>query len=221
MTLAMEDHQHERPEREQGRGRPPRGGGPQDGPPHDEPVPGALGRAKDPLWWRLPHPTGQGEAGLLLKDSLRRDRLQRLFTERTRFAPDLDLAPVQSGLRGEPWRILVACAMLNQTSIRAARPVLKQVLAVWPTPAHAALAPLPKLRSIITPCGLQTVRAKRLIEMSMRFMTKGWDWARDLPGVGRYALDALRIFVDDDLTVEPDDKVLRMYVEMRRAELAL
>ena len=68
-----------------------------------------------------------------------------------------------------------------------------------------------EISSMIAGTGLQNQKAKRILKF-----TSCWDSGerdRDkLPGVGPYAKEALRIFVDRDINFIPNDKKLKIYV---------
>lgn len=89
--------------------------------------------------------------------------------------------------------------------------MLKELLDRWPTPNALARAVEKDLSEVVGSLGLRTKRAKYLIAMSDKFLRRVP--LRDLPGVGPYALESWRIFVEDDLDFVPQDKKLRTYVE--------
>jgi methyl-CpG-binding domain protein 4 len=114
----------------------------------------------------------------------------------------------------DPWQMLVACILLNRTTGEVARPVFELVVDRWPSPIALRDADPRALASAIRPVGLQIVKAKRLKRMSE-------DWLNGVPlekihGVGRYAIESWRIFVDGVTTIKPTDRRLREYLERRR-----
>lgn len=123
------------------------------------------------------------------------------------------LGLIQEDLRWEPWRLLVACMMLNQTSMKQVRPVLWTFFATWPDPEAAAEADQASMAEMLQPLGLQNRRSGMIIRMSRAFL----DWlpsqdVRELPGVGKYAADSYNMFVRGDLVEDVTDKELRKYV---------
>jgi methyl-CpG-binding domain protein 4 len=123
------------------------------------------------------------------------------------------LGLIQEDLRWEPWRLLVACMCLNQTSIRQVRPVIWTFFATWPEPEQAASAPQGEMAAMLQSLGLQNRRSGLIIRMSRAFL----DWlpsqdVRELPGVGKYAADSYNTFIRGDLAEGATDKELMKYV---------
>ena len=124
---------------------------------------------------------------------------------------------VQAILRDDPWKLLVACSTLNRTSWRQAYPALETIFDRWPGPGDLAGADPAELEEVLRPLGLfrrRTVTLRRLSAACADL--PAWPaalWPGDLPGVGRYASDAYRIFVGRDGSVEPEDARLRGYLE--------
>ena len=69
---------------------------------------------------------------------------------------------------------------------------------------------------IIKPTGLASKKAKNIINMTHRFNTGNWSDICQLPGCGPYASDSYAIFVEGRRDVNPDDKVLRLYLQWER-----
>lgn len=125
-------------------------------------------------------------------------------------------ALIQEELRDRPWRLLVACVMLNQTSIKQVRPVIWKVFERWPTDVELAQADPEELAECIKTLGFQNRRARSLIRMSSEYVN-GFDWddVTELHGIGEYAADSWRIFVLEDCPGsegEVDDEKLKKYV---------
>lgn len=123
------------------------------------------------------------------------------------------LGLIQEDLRWEPWRLLIACMMLNQTSIKQVRPVLWSFFATWPDPELAAAADQRAMAEMLQSLGLQNRRSEMIIRMSRAFL----DWlpSQDilaLPGIGKYAADSYNMFIRGDLVEAVTDKELRKYV---------
>ncbi len=142
-----------------------------------------------------------------------RDALHAMHDERGQLAYSCDRVPVQIGLAGDPWKVLVASQLLNKTPIHQARPVLRALLAVWPTPEQLARAVDHVLHSLLHPLGFGDRRPMLLAEMSRRWCLGDWDEVWELPGVGQYAEDSVRIFCYGDWSFEPSDKVLKTFVQ--------
>lgn len=137
--------------------------------------------------------------------------LLELHRRTVRLEPRFDMRPVQLGLRRNPWRILVACSLLNQTGIAQARPALQTVLTRWPNATELLLADGDELAEALHPLGLYVRRADSLRWMSAGFLLRRYADVRDLPGVGQYASDAIRIFCYGDTRCSPSDGVLAAF----------
>jgi methyl-CpG-binding domain protein 4 len=143
------------------------------------------------------------------------------------------VVPLQEQVRdwGPPeeygWRVLLVCVLCNRTPGARVRPVLCELLARWPTPADLIRSDEAALEELLRPLGL-VKRARTLV-----MMTRDWDSARRLAadgvevpavshwwGCGRYAQDAVAIFVDGRTDVEPADRVLREWVLARRKRVS-
>jgi methyl-CpG-binding domain protein 4 len=122
---------------------------------------------------------------------------------------------IQEELRDQPWRLLVACIMLNLTNIKQVRPIIWEFFRRYSTPEAAASADETELAELIRPLGLYNRRAKSIIRLSSA-ITRPWRDVDDLPGVGKYAADSFRIFVEGKMDVDPTDAKLRKYVEWAR-----
>ncbi len=93
------------------------------------------------------------------------------------------------------WEILVAAILLNQSKrTEAWDSTLARVLQHFPTPQEM-VASSDFLEHILKPHGFQNVKARRLRRMSKEYLT--WDGVnpRKLYGVGEYAADSHRIFL--------------------------
>jgi methyl-CpG-binding domain protein 4 len=118
----------------------------------------------------------------------------------------------------DPWRLLLACLLLNKTSGKQVRLVLWDLLALCPTPAAAVTADTDAIRAIIQPLGLHNKRAVAVQKLSDDFMNKEWTCPTQLYGIGKYAADAYYIFCRGQWEgVQPDDKDLIKYHEWLRS----
>ena len=131
---------------------------------------------------------------------------------------------IQEDLWPTPWRLLVACIMLNLTSRRQAQPVWEELFRRWPTPEalwvhddRPTLLIVEELTELLRPLGLQNRRALSIWRMTFDYLVVRPDLNRDgvlsLSGVGKYASDSWRIFVDREIVHDVQDKELRRYVE--------
>lgn len=129
---------------------------------------------------------------------------------------------IQEELRDEPWKLLIACSMLNLTNIKQVRPVFQRFIERYPSAASAAQAIEMELADLVRPLGLYNRRARSIIAMSKGWLQLGPRPAlakvAKLKGVGPYALDSYRIFVEGVMDVEPKDSKLLKYVGWARGK---
>ncbi len=121
---------------------------------------------------------------------------------------------LQEELRDDPWKLLVACMLLNQTSHKQVRPIIWTLFERYPTAAAMSDADETELAALIKPLGFQNRRAKSLRRMSADFAAgKRID---ELHGVGKYARDSYAIFVEGRVDeTEPTDVKLLMWKQWR------
>jgi methyl-CpG-binding domain protein 4 len=121
----------------------------------------------------------------------------------------------------DPWRVLVACVLLNKTTAVQARRVVWELFARFPTAATAAAADateLEALEALLRPLGLFRKRAAGLVRLSKEYLETNWRDPEDLYGIGEYAADAYWIFARGRWRgARPADKDLRRYVEWLEA----
>jgi len=149
------------------------------------------------------------------------------------FVPTEADPPLQAVLyeqSGDPWRVMVACVLLNATNRARADRVWPELFARWPDARSFANGDRHSQGEILRPLGLGRQRARRLRAMSIAWLVRfptGYRstrreladlWARvdvhAYPGLGDYAADSFRLFVLGDLTVEPRDRVVRAWRDM-------
>jgi len=118
---------------------------------------------------------------------------------------------IQEELRDEPWKLLVGCMLLNQTSYKQVRPILDTFFSRYSTPERLRDADIDALIALIRPLGFYNKRAHALVRFAAEFAAGDWQDVRDLHGIGKYASDSYRMFVLGDLSVEPSDKKLISY----------
>ena len=128
---------------------------------------------------------------------------------------------VEEWLWHQPWRLLVACILLNKTTGKQLlnNQVLQRVVARWPTPVAMVRADVDELQRLIRPLGLHRNRSRSLQRFSVEYLTQGWEYPIVLHGIGKYADDAYRIFcLGEWRSTKPSDKELKKYVQWLRDE---
>ena len=112
-----------------------------------------------------------------------------------------------------PWRMLLACILLNQTRRHQVDPVLARLLDSYPDAAALAHADVSDVEALLKPLGLHRRRAFSLVAFSKQFLKGEWRQPKELFGIGQYAADAHAIFCEGrPYTVQPSDHALRWYV---------
>lgn len=122
------------------------------------------------------------------------------------------MAILQEEFQYDPYRMLVACIMLNQTSNKNVRQVIYSFFDRWPTPESIISANPDEIRDHIKPLGFYNVRTRRLIRFTHEWLTKPFKEAKELHGIGKYANDSYEIFINGNTSVEPTDKILIRYL---------
>jgi methyl-CpG-binding domain protein 4 len=111
------------------------------------------------------------------------------------------------------WQHMVAVIMLNQTGRKSVKTVLPKFLSKWSRPSQFMQADPIEVQEVIKPLGMVNVRTKRLLRMTIDYLT--WDGkdATMLYGIGKYGSDSYEIFFKNNYTVEPTDKELKRYLK--------
>lgn len=118
------------------------------------------------------------------------------------------MALIQQEFQHDPWKMLVGCIMLNQTSNKNVRQVIYSFFDRWPTPQSVVNANTQDIVEHIRPLGFYNVRARRLQRFSLEYIEKRFIRASELHGIGKYADDSYEIFIRGNLEVNPTDKIL-------------
>ncbi len=110
------------------------------------------------------------------------------------------------------WKILVCCLCLNLTTRKQMEPVVEEMFKRWPTAAALSQADEEELQELIKPLGMWRRRTTTLKKMSYQYHAGQWVDVEELPGVGKYARDAYRIFILGEWKeVHPNDHALNEY----------
>ena len=119
---------------------------------------------------------------------------------------------IQETLYSDPWKVLVACVLLNKTSCAVVRTLIWELFALIPTPEAAVAVPEEDILRIIRPLGLSK-RAGFIKRLSEQYLRDDWRVVTDLAGCGKYASDAYALFVSGDWRgLKPEDKELVKYL---------
>jgi methyl-CpG-binding domain protein 4 len=119
---------------------------------------------------------------------------------------------IQEEYKGDPWKVLVCCILLNQTSNLQVRPLIAHFFKKWPNPLSVTKESTDIISEFIKTTGFQNVKARRIKDFSIAWESGIRD-PNKFPGVGEYGRDAWRIFVNGDIDFIPKDKKLKMYLD--------
>ena len=117
-----------------------------------------------------------------------------------------------------PWRILVCCILLNKTNGRNVHKIRAELFERWPDPESMMKADFDELSEFLRPLGFYRRRAMILRKFSLQWLYRKYTDVRELMGIGQYARDSYSIFVEDNIDVDPSDKVLRKYLKWRKEQ---
>lgn len=119
---------------------------------------------------------------------------------------------IQEEFVHDPWKLLVTCCLLNLTNIRKVWDVIDELFEQYPSWRAVNDCAFDDLVKLLKPLGLQRRRAKSIIALSNAYANSTVD-VITLPGVGKYASDSYKIFVEKNYDVQPTDKELIKYLK--------
>jgi methyl-CpG-binding domain protein 4 len=115
----------------------------------------------------------------------------------------------------DPWKILVCCIFLNQTTRKQVDGIREKFFERWPSPQHLAKEDAQQIAEQIKSLGFYNRRSKTLQKFSEEWISKDWKSPIELHGIGQYGLDSWKIFVEGEIVEDPADHVLKDYVKWR------
>ncbi len=128
---------------------------------------------------------------------------------------------VQESYHGDAWRVVISSILLNRTTGEQVKSVVDEFFRHWPTPKCVKEEDLPKMVETIRSLGLMNRRSKMIIRLAAEWVANppsSIDELSKMHGIGWYALESYRIFVEGKMDFEPTDGVLKSYVERKRNE---
>ena len=110
----------------------------------------------------------------------------------------------------EPWKMLVACMLLNRTTRRQVDCIRDELFERWKTPEDMIEADERELSKLLYPLGFYNRRAVTLKKFAAAWVVADIekDGVNGLPGIGKYAADSWAIFIERRTDVEPEDKAI-------------
>lgn len=118
---------------------------------------------------------------------------------------------IQDVYRGEPWKMLVCCMLLNQTTGIQVKKMMRGFFAKYPTISSLRKANELELAEDIAMLGMQNVKAQRIKAFAAQYEHS--DAIKDLSGIGDYATESYNVFVNRKLKSGADDKEINRYLE--------
>lgn len=122
------------------------------------------------------------------------------------------MAIIQQEFQHDPWKLLIGCIFLNQTSNKNVRQVIYTFFERWPNAQSVIDADSNEIREHIRPLGFYNIRTQRVIRFCQEYINKRFSKASELYGIGKYADDSYEIFIRGNLNVQPTDKILKKYL---------
>ncbi len=119
---------------------------------------------------------------------------------------------IQHDYLDDPWKMLICCILLNQTTNQQVRKVLDPLFDLIPDPESCVGADPIKIAEIIRPTGFYNIKANRMQKLSRKWLD-GFSHPTELPGVGKYAMESWDIFVNNRTDFTPSDKKLKLYLD--------
>uniref|UniRef100_A0A5B7CGT6 Methyl-CpG-binding domain protein 4-like protein n=1 Tax=Davidia involucrata TaxID=16924 RepID=A0A5B7CGT6_DAVIN len=144
----------------------------------------------------------------------RDEAYRRRTSENTWKPPRSPFSLLQEDHAHDPWRVLVICMLLNQTTGLQAGRVLPELFTLCPNAKTAMEVATKEIEKVIRSLGLHKKRAAMLQRLSQEYLEESWTHVTQLHSVGRYAADAYAIFCTGEWDrVRPTDHMLSKYWE--------
>jgi methyl-CpG-binding domain protein 4 len=115
--------------------------------------------------------------------------------------------------RDDPWKMLIVCMMLNNTSYKQVDKVKNLFFEKFPNPKALLKATNEEVIAIIRPLGFYNKRCKTWKKFSEKWLLNDWAAVNELPGIGKYASDSWEIFQNENINIDVEDKELKKYIE--------
>ena len=123
----------------------------------------------------------------------------------------IDSLMVQQQVKSE-WQHMVGVMCLNLTYRKQVKKFLPKFFKRYPNASAFLRGRYNTQEKMLRPLGMSTVRAKRMRQMSLDFLS--WDHkdATDLHGIGKYGSDSYKIFYKNEIPDDVQDKELKKYI---------
>jgi len=123
----------------------------------------------------------------------------------------IDNLMVQQQVKSE-WQHMVGVMCLNLTYRKQVKKLLPKLFKRYPNASAFIRGRYKTQERMLRPLGMSTVRAKRMRQMSLDFLSWNRKDATDLHGIGKYGSDSYRIFYKNEIPDDVQDKELKKYI---------
>ena len=123
----------------------------------------------------------------------------------------IDNLMVQQQVKSE-WQHMVGVMCLNLTYRKQVKKLLPKLFKRYPNASSFIRGRYKTQERMLRPLGMSTVRAKRMRQMSLDFLSWNRKDATDLHGIGKYGSDSYRIFYKNEIPDDVQDKELKKYI---------
>lgn len=131
----------------------------------------------------------------------------------------------QEQYRHDPWKMLMVCFMLNQTSHKQVDQIRHEFFSRYPNAQALLDAEENEVRELIRPLGFYNRRVKTWKDFCQQWIEAGTDFPTvdqlaEMKGIGKYALDSWKVFQLYEYNTDVQDHVLNWYVDWAREEVS-
>lgn len=119
---------------------------------------------------------------------------------------------IQEDYTHDPWKMMICCIFLNQTTNTQVRKILSSFFTKFPDEYSVKENHIPEIAEMIKPLGLYNRRANTIVKFC-RGWINGFKSVSTLYGIGRYASDSWEIFLNKNYNIQVTDKKLKMYLD--------
>ena len=125
---------------------------------------------------------------------------------------------LQEYFSDDPWKCIVCCIFLNLTTFLQVRLVIDEFFALCPGPNELLAAETKDVKNLIAGLGLVNRRYETLRRFSKEWLQE-WTHPLELHGVGKYADDSFKIFVEGRTKdIWPTDSILSARLDRLKSE---
>ena len=114
------------------------------------------------------------------------------------------------------WQHMIGVMCLNLTYRKQVKKLLPKLFKRYPNATAFIRGRYNTQERMLRPLGMSTVRAKRMRQMSLDFLSWNRKDATDLHGIGKYGSDSYRIFYKNEIPKDVEDKELKRYINWQR-----